>query len=291
MTVNGGSRDLRKTYRGVIVPMITPLTEENKLDEPALRRMIDHVINGGVQGIFMLGTTGEGPSVPRDMRVRIVQQAIEYTGGRAQVYAGIADTVVEESINFAKEYLRRGAAAVIAPLPSYYTLTPDEQFHYFYTLVERVRGPVLLYDIPQAVHQSIDHSVIEHLRAFPNVVGIKDSSGDRDRLTALLNAYSDDPGFSVLVGTTAMASFGLESGADGFVPSAANLNPALCARLYASALKGDWPLTEELQRTLDAVQAEFVGDTLGRTTARLKRLMVKRGLCGPNVFPPLQVEA
>lgn len=290
MSGNGDARDQRKNYRGLIVPMITPLTSTYEIDDTALRRITEHLIAGGVQGIFVLGTTGEGPSVPREQRARIVRLVIEYAAGRVQVYAGIADTVVEESINAAKDYLRRGAAAVVAPLPSYYTLTPDEQFHYFYTLVDRIRGPVLLYDIPQAVHQSIDHSVIEHLRAFPNVVGIKDSSGEKERLADLLDSYGDDSGFSVLVGTTSMASYGLKNGANGYVPSVGNLNPAICARLYASAVKGDWPLAEELQRAVDAIQSEFSQDTIGRSIAYLKRLMQKNGLCGPYVFPPLQAE-
>lgn len=289
MVGNGGSRGQPKKFRGLIVPVVTPITAENELDEPALRRIAEHVIAGGAQGIFVLGSTGEGPSVPRDLRARVVRLAIEYAAGRVQVYAGIPDTVVEESVNAAKDYLRRGAAAVVAPLPSYYMLTPDEQFHYYATLVDRVRGPVLLYDIPQATHQSIDHAVIEHLRVFPNVVGIKDSSGDPDRLTGLLDSYGDDAGFSVLVGTMSMACFGLRQGADGFVPSAGNLDPAVCARLYASALKGDWSLAEELQRKIDTLQAEFARATLGGSIAQLKRLMQKHGLCGPYVFPPLQM--
>ncbi len=279
-----------KTYQGVIVPMVTPLTAQNELDEAALRRIIDFLVAGGVQGIFVLGTTGEGPSVPREMRARVVHLALEYAGGRVQVYAGIASTVFEETIDAARDYLRRGVTAVVAPLPGYYLLTPDEQFRYFATLVERIRGPLLLYDIPIAVHAAIDAGVIEHLRVFPNVVGIKDSSGDRDRLGALLDSYGDDPGFSVLVGTTALASFGLQRGADGFIPSAGNLNPALCSRMCSLAQKGDWALLAELQREVDALQAEFAGETIGRSIARLKRMMNKRGLCGTRVFLPLQDE-
>lgn len=82
-----------KTYHGVIVPMVTPLTAQGDLDEPALRRIIDFLVTGGAQGIFVLGTTGEGPSIPRDMRFRVVHLALEYANGRAQVYAGIASTV------------------------------------------------------------------------------------------------------------------------------------------------------------------------------------------------------
>jgi dihydrodipicolinate synthase/N-acetylneuraminate lyase len=279
-----------KVYQGVIVPIVTPLTPQGELDEPALRRIIDFLAAGGVQGIFVLGTTGEGPSVPREMRPRLVRLAIDYCNGRMQVYAGIASTVIDESIDLAKDFLRHGVTAVVAPLPGYFALTADEQFHFFATLVERIRGPLLLYDIPAAVHNAIDPGVIEHLRVFPNVVGIKDSSGDRGRLEERLRSYSDDSGFSVLVGTTALTSFGMQRGADGFIPSAGNLNPSLCMRMYASAQKGDWALLEDLQREIDALQSDFAGDTIGRSIARLKRMMQKRGLCGPKVFLPLQEE-
>ena len=279
-----------KTYHGLIVPMVTPLTGQGELDEPALRRVVDFLVNGGAQGIFVLGTTGEGPSTPREMRLRIVRQTLEFANGRAQVYAGIPSTVVDESVDAAKDYLRHGAAAVVVPLPGYYPLTPKEQFRYFATLSERIRGAIILYDIPVAVHMAIDAGVIEHLRVFPNVVGIKNSSGDRERLHALLNAYSDDPGFAILVGATALTSFGLQRGADGFVPSLGNVNPSLCARMYASAQKGDWALMEDLQREMDAADVEITGQTIGRSIARLKRKMQDRGLCGPRVFLPLQEE-
>lgn len=280
-----------KAYQGLIVPMITPLTAQGDLDEQATRRIIDFIIAGGAQGVFVWGTSGEGPLAPREMRPKLVRLAVEHTNGRARVYAGIPYNVVDECLEAAKDYIRFGVAAVVAPVPGYYLLTPDEQFHYFATLAERIRGPLVLYDMPAAVHTAIDPGVVEHLRVFPNVVGIKDSSGDRERLGSLLKAYGDDPLFSVLVGTTSLAGFGLERGADGFVPSLGNLNPSLCARVYAAAQKGDWALMKDLQYEMDAAQTEVNGETIGRSIARLKREMSKRGLCGPGVFLPLQQEA
>jgi len=281
------SQTTEKAYKGLIVPMVTPFTAQGDLDEHALRRIIDHILGGGADGILVLGAVGEGASAPRDMRYKVVRHTLEITNGRAQVYAGVLSNVVDEALDAAKDYLRYGAAAVVAPLPGYYVLTPDEQFRYFANLAERVRGSIILYDIPAA---AIDPGVVEHLRVFPNIVGIKDSTGSRERLSDLLEMYSDDPLFSVLVGTSALTSFGLRNGADGFVPVVGNLNPSLCARVCASAQKGDWALMEDLQREMDAVQAEFQGETMGRTIARLKKEMAKRGLCGPKVLLPLKEE-
>jgi dihydrodipicolinate synthase/N-acetylneuraminate lyase len=285
----GVETSTRKTYCGVIVPMVTPLTKDGELDEPGARRIIDHLIAGGVQGIFVLGTTGEGPSLPREMRSRLVHLTLDYTAGRVQVYTGVFDNIVSESIDAARDYLRRGATAIVAQLPNYYKLAPDQQFQYFSKLVDRVKGPLILYDIPTTVHMSIDPGVVEHLRAFRNVVGIKDSSGDPERLALLLESYADDSRFSVLVGTTGLASFGFEHGADGFVPSVANLNPALCARLFNAAEKGDSALMASLQREVDALSAEFTVDGyIGSSISRLKQRLAQRQLCGPHVLPPLQ---
>jgi 2-dehydro-3-deoxy-D-pentonate aldolase len=279
----------QKTHHGVIVPLVTPLTDKLELDENALRRLVDFLIEGGVDGLFVLGSTGEGPSVPRAMRSRIVHLTIEQARGRARVYAGILDNSSVDGLASAREFLRMGVSAVVAQLPNYFTLTPDEQFRYFASLAERIQGSILLYEIPQTVHMSLDLGVIEHLRAFSNVVGIKDSSGDRQRVQALLDSYRDDPEFSILVGTSGLYSFGLRHGSDGIVPGAANLEPGLCVRMCTSASKGDWTLMNELQLELDNISREFlVPGYLGQTIARIKRMMNQRGQCSATVFPPLQ---
>jgi 4-hydroxy-tetrahydrodipicolinate synthase len=282
-------RDRPKAHTGVIVPLVTPLTEKGELDEQALRRLVDFEIDGGVDGIFVLGSTGEGPSLPRSMRARVVHQTLENARGRVKIYAGILENSVVDGIAAAREYLRMGVSGIVAPLPNYYTLSPDEQFLYFTGLAERIQGAILLYEIPQAVHMTIDLGVIEHLRAFQNVVGIKDSSGDRPRMQALLDSYRDDPIFSVLVGASSLYSYGLRHGADGIVPGAGNIDPGLCVRMCSSARKGDWTLLNELQLELDSLTREFlVPEYMGQTIVRIKRLMSQRGLCGKTVLPPLE---
>jgi 2-dehydro-3-deoxy-D-pentonate aldolase len=287
--MNDVKNNQHKDHFGVIVPVITPINEKGELDEAALRKILDSLIEGGVQGVFVLGTTGEGPSVPREWRQRLVHVTLDQIRKRAAVYAGIADPVLAESAALGKEYLRMGVRAVVAQLPSYFTLTPNEQFEYFAELIRRIKGPLVLYDIPPMTHMALDMGVIEHLRAFSNVVGVKDSSGDQERLSHLLETYRGDPNFCILVGMTRLSSFGLMAGADGIVPSTANLNPGLTVRLYASAKTGDAKLTEGLQQELDELTSTYMKDgSIGHGIARLKRLMSQKGLCGPGVLPPLQ---
>lgn len=289
MTTN--TRSTRKTYCGVIVPMITPLNNDDTLDEPAIRRVIDHLIGGGVHGIFILSTIGESPSMSREMRNRLVHQVLDHVGGRVQVYVGVYDTVVAETLDMSRDFLRRGASAVVAQLPAYYRLSPDGQFRFLSTLVERIPGPFFLYDIPAIVHMSIDPGVIEHLRAFTNLVGVIDSSGDKHRLLELLESYADDMRFSVLVGNTAQAAFAFEHGADGFVPSVSNINPSLCVRLYQAGQKGDTALAATLQGEIDALHAGYaVEGYVSQTIARLKKRAAEMGLCTPKVLPPLHQE-
>lgn len=277
-----------KRENGVIVPLVTPLTGDGKLDEPALRRLVDHVIAGGVQGVFVLGTTGEGPSAPRSMRARVVHVAADQAGKRARLYAGITDTSLADSIASAGEFRRMGAEVVVAALPGYFALNPKEQFRYLAELVENIPSPLMLYDIPATTHNPLDMAVIEHLRVFSNVVGIKDSSGSYDQLDRLLNAYASDPGFSILVGSTPLASYGLQHGADGFVPSMGNLEPGLCTRLCSASDTGDLALMAEIQARINEVTDSYGKDrTIGQAIAGLKLLLSQRGLCGKKVFPPL----
>jgi 4-hydroxy-tetrahydrodipicolinate synthase len=122
-------------------------------------------------------------------------------------------------------------------------------------------------------------------------VGIVDASGDKERLLGLLDSYADDPGFSVLVGSTAQTAYGLERGADGFVPSAGNLNPHLCVRLYQAAQIGDSMLMSTLQQDLVALRASYAVDGyISQTLARLKKQVSATGLSGPAVLPPLYQE-
>jgi 2-dehydro-3-deoxy-D-pentonate aldolase len=278
-----------KDHFGVVVPVVTPANEKGELDEPALRKVIDYLIDGGVQGVFVLGTTGEGPSVPREGQMRTVHVALDHVRKRVPVYAGIASYSLGESAAMGREFLRMGVKALVAPLPGYFTLSPNEQFEYFAELARRIKGPLLLYDIPATTHMTLDMGVIEHLRAFPNVVGIKDSSGDRERMMHLLETYRGDPNFSILVGAPQLASYALLEGADGIVLTPANLNPGLACRLFTAASNGDRRLAGDLQRELDELTASFMQDgNFGRGIARMKRLMSQKGLCGPGVFPPLQ---
>jgi 4-hydroxy-tetrahydrodipicolinate synthase len=270
--------------------MVTPITPDGDLDESAVRRIIDHMIAGGIHGVFVLGTSGENTSVPAAMRKRMVTVAAEHVGERARVYAGISSNCLVDSVAAAKAYAPLGVDAVVAHLPTYYALNAEEQFAYFSALADRIDLPLVLYNIPSTTHMTIPIQVVEKLSRHPNVVGVKDSDQDIVRLTALIKRLGDDRlDFAVLVGESALSARGLALGADGIVPSQGNLIPALCRALFDRAVEGDRDGAEAHQQRIDVFAQLFVaGRSLAQSLGALKAMMGTLGLCGPDVLPPLR---
>ena len=275
-------------HRGVIVPMATPFTENGSLDEDGARRIIDFLIDGGVDGVFVLGTTGEAASIPAPMRARLVEITVDQVRGRSLVYAGIGDNCVSRSLEAGAEYHTAGVDAVVAHVASYYPIGPEEIESYFTRLADQLPGPVILYNIPSTTHHSIPIDVIGKLCDHPNVAGLKDSERNEERLRAITGQFAGRGDFSLQVGVTAHALLGLELGAVGFVPSSGNLDPVSCHEAYESMNRGDLESAQRAQDKMDAV-GNFCqpGCPLGGSLAILKAAMSLKGLCGPHMLPPL----
>jgi 4-hydroxy-tetrahydrodipicolinate synthase len=280
---------VNKAHTGVIVPLVTPLTASGELDEGAVGRIVDFVAEGGVHGVFVLGTTGEGPSVPRAMRERMVRLTVECASGRMAVYAGISGEVLEDSVEASSRYFRAGVAAVVAHAPASYEEQPEQSLAYFAELAGRVEGDLVLYNMPLTTNVSLPIEVCKAAARKPRVIGIKDSENNAARLVELLRELGGQDTFSVLVGTGPLMAKGLLAGADGIVPSVGNLAPALCRQLYDVARTGKANEAERVHRRLmELSQVYQNGRTLDQSLAALKAAMGWLGLCGPAVFPPLQ---
>jgi 4-hydroxy-tetrahydrodipicolinate synthase len=268
--------------------MISPVTADGDLDEKGVRQVVDHLVEGGVDGFMVLGTNGEGPSFPTDQRQRMVEVALEQAGDRVRVYAGIGGTSVAESIAFGRDALRRGASAAVAHLPPYFPIVPGEMVAFYRHLAERIDGPLFLYNMPPTTHMSIPIESIQELSEDPRIVGVKDSEKDLERLKTLIDTFRGRADFTIFVGPAVLASDVLAHGADGVVPSSGNLVPHLWRDLYRAVRSGNDQQARELQGAVDKVgQAYQGGRTLGQGIAGLKAAMAARGLCGPHVLPPL----
>lgn len=278
-----------KSHYGVIVPMVTPITAARQLDEPAVARLLDHLHAGGVHGVFVLGTTGEGPSVPAAMRERLVKLVVARAKGRLRVYAGVSGGALGDTVEDGNRFLAAGANAVVAHVPASFELQPAESLEFFSELADRLHGNLIIYNMPLTTRVSLPIDVCRETARRPRVVGIKDSENDAHRLGQLLQAVKGESAFSVFVGTGPLMASGLLQGADGIVPSVGNLVPTVVRELYDCATNGHPQRVETLQRRMMELSAIYQkGRTLGQSIAALKAAMSWLGLCEPAVFPPLR---
>lgn len=274
---------------GVIVPMVTPFTPAGSVDEPAIGRIVNSIIANRIGGVFPLGTTGESASIHPDEKRRVVASAVRHVAGRATVYAGIAGNCFRESIDAAAAYRQLGVTAVVAHLPSYYALSDDEIESYFLRLADAVSLPLVLYNIPPTTHHSITLDAVDRLREHPNIVAIKDSSGDGPRVIELLARCGGRGGFPVLVGSSATYGLGLRHGAAGIVPSGGQIAGDKYQAMYDAAMAQRWDELQRLQDETNAIVAAYLkGRSVGQSLAALKAIMEKRGLCGRTMLPPLR---
>jgi 4-hydroxy-tetrahydrodipicolinate synthase len=276
-------------YRGVVVPMVTPFTPAGAIDEPAIARIVERLVSARLAGIFPLGTTGESMSIHPEEKRRVIAATVKRTNSRAMVYAGIAGNCFRESVEAAAAFKDLGVQAVVAHMPSYYPLNDDEIESYFLRLADSVSLPLVLYNIPATTHHSIALDSIDRLRKHPNIVAIKDSSGDRPRLTEMLKRTGGRGGFPVFLGSSASFTHGLLAGAVGLVPSGAHLAGSQYQAMFEAAMGDRWDEVERLQHETDAVCAQYLkGRSLAQGLAALKALMEAQGLCGRTMLPPLK---
>jgi dihydrodipicolinate synthase/N-acetylneuraminate lyase len=276
-----------KKYSGVVIPAVTPLTADLKLDHGAVGRMFEYFHNNSVHP-FILGTTGEGASIPFAMKKEFIGLAGKLKKQEDVLYASISSNAFEESIDLAKCSFDNRVDVVVATLPSYYALTETAMLKYLEQLAENVAGPLMIYNIPSTTHMSIPLTVIDQLSHHPNIVGLKDSERNEERLKQSIELWKDRKDFSHLLGWAAKSADAVLMGSDGLVPSTGNFEAKLYADLYKAAREGDSNKAHELQKLSDALGNLYQqGRTLGESLWALKVLMKEIGLCEPNVMPPV----
>ena len=163
---------------GIIPPLVTPLTADYTLDQPAMSKLLQHVLDGGVHGLFVLGTTGEAPSLPDSTKRALLEQMRSDVGGQVPWLVGITDPCLANTIQWAEQAERSGATAVVAAAPYYFPLSQEALYHYFRQLAEASPLPLFLYNIPSHAHQYLTHDTILAILQLPNVIGYKDSTGN-----------------------------------------------------------------------------------------------------------------
>lgn len=278
---------MQKRFSGVVVPMITPLLSDLTIDTEAVTRIINSFSENGLHPL-VLGTTGESCSVNEENSMKLVKAAVNARGIDQIIYAGLVGNQVEELVKRGNLYIQTGADVVVATLPSYYSLTPQQMTEFYTFLADNIKGPVMMYNIKATTQMSIPADVVAKLSDHPNIYGLKDSERDYDRMKTFIEIYKDRPDFSFYCGWGAQGAGSLELGADGIVPSTGNIVPELYGKLYQAYLDGDLKSAAIFQEETDKVALVYQqGRTLGQSLAALKVMMSIKDLCGTEMMPPL----
>lgn len=276
-----------KKYSGVVIPAVTPFNKKFELDIAAVERMFDNFRKHNVSP-FILGTTGEASSVPAAMKKEFFKAAGRLKQSGDVLYAGISSNVFEESVAMARQAFDNGVDVVVATLPSYYALTEESMIRYCSNLADAVHGPLMIYNIPATTHMSIPLPVIEKLSGHQNIVGLKDSERNQERLDEAVERWKDRDDFSYFLGWAAKSAHSILKGGDGLVPSTGNFHPGLYRDLFEAAKDGNEEKALSLQKLSDTLGNLYQqGRTLGESLWALKVVMKELNLCEPFVLRPL----
>ncbi len=281
-------------YRGVVVPMVTPVTQDGRLDVEAVSRIVNFFAQNGVSPLLM-GTTGEGNSVSQQDGQLMVETAVKArdnakrSSSNAQlIYAGLTGNCFAEQVRQAEVYTALGADIIVATLPTYYALTEEQMYEYYKTLADCITGPLMLYNILATTHMSIPVDIIRRLADHPNIVGLKDSERDLERMAQCIDIAQGRDDFAYFCGWAAQSAHSLELGGNGIVPSTGNYVPEMFSQLYDAAVRGDMATANRLQdETNEIAKIYQQGRTLGQSLTALKVMMQTKGLCEPWMLMPL----
>jgi 4-hydroxy-tetrahydrodipicolinate synthase len=272
--------------RGIVPPMVTPLNADETLDPEGLERQLERLIAAGVHGIFFLGTTGEQPALRDLERVKAIREAARVTAGRKPLIVGTMASSTLRAVDHIHEAEAAGADAV-AVTPPYYYLSqgPDEQAAHYRACAAATRLPVVIYNIPQTTKVMLAPETVARIAEIPNVVGVKDSSGDLTQVLKILSLMRGKDGFSVLVGAPPIAGAAMLYGADGAVPGIANVDPRAMLDVYASAIAANTAALRNLQHRIFRLMSLI---THGAPIACFKTALELMGICRHYTTAPLQ---
>ena len=281
---------MSSTFRGVIPPVVTPLTEDRTFDRSSFNRNIERLINAGVNGLFFLGSSGEVAFSTDERRDEIVKAAIEQVAGRVPVLVGCIDTETERVIEHARRAQKLGADAIVATAPFYALGGMAEVEQHFRLIHEAVDLPLFAYDIPVCVHTKLPVDMLVRLGKDGVLAGVKDSSGD-DVSFRFLIQDNEDAGhpLQLLTGHEVVVDGAYLAGADGSVPGLANVNPEVYVRQWKAFQNDDWKgvreAQEEAARLMRIVMVTDGVSGFGAGVGAFKTAMKLLGVFESNQMP------
>jgi 4-hydroxy-tetrahydrodipicolinate synthase len=271
---------------GVIVALLTPVTQEGRVDHGALRRLVERLVDRGVTGVSPLGSTGEGYSLGLEQRLAVVDTVARSVPAGMPVIPGVFAHNHEQAVAEIAAYADRGGTAVLAAPPSYYPLQAAEQERYFSRLADAAALPLVLYNIPVYTKVQIAPAVAAALAPHPRVAGLKDSGRDLGYAATLLDAVAAAGAaadFAVLAGADSMLVSYMLAGARGTICANANVVPEVVLACYEAVRAGKLDDALRLEARLRAVQAAF---RTGSPPAAYKAALAAAGVGEPWLVPP-----
>ncbi len=230
--------------KGSIVAIVTPMHEDGSLDLPSFRALIDFHIEQGTDGIVVVGTTGEAPTVDVEEHELLIAEAVKHAAKRIPIIAGTGANSTREAIELASFSQRAGADASLTVVPYYNKPTQEGLYLHFKSIAEAVDMPHILYNVPGRTVADMNNETVLRLAQIPNIVGIKDATGNIERGSDLLQRAPDD--FAVYSGDDASTLALLLLGAHGTISVTANVVPKLMHEMCMAAMNGDVALAREI---------------------------------------------
>lgn len=283
----------RSAVRGIFPPMCTPLTDGFEVDVPSLRRLVDYLIENGVHGIFVLGSTGEMTLLTQQQRALVLRTTVDAVRARVPIVAGAFDSSTARAIENGAMAREAGVDGLVLTAIYYYRPSQREMIDHFRAVRTAVGLPLLAYDIPDTVQVRFETATLKSLADEGTILGVKDTTGNLESFRRLMMATKDS-GLRVFTGDQNMLDVALRMGAHGGVPGLANVLPREYAQLYDRCMAGDWAEAASLQERMCAFFWEMTticDGSYSSTSAWLggdKAALKLRGVTRTNrVSPPL----
>jgi len=273
-------------FKGVVVASTTPFDRDRNIDEAGTRRMMNYYVKSGVNGIFLLSSTGEYFTISQEKREKFIDISVDEINGRLPVMAMVSDASLEAVLSNIDRYSSKNIDAVVLLPPYFYKYSQDELFEFYTAAADRSPIPLLLYNQPMRLPNSIELELAKALSNHKNIIGIKDTSSDAARLLKLLSIFKDREDFLVYAGSEGLAGYASIFGGN-FVYALAAVKPELFIDIFEKGRSKDIDAVMQLQSNInemfglfDAVQGGYK-DSFSNFTHGIKAALKLKGVCEP----------
>ncbi|MDO4573693.1 MAG: dihydrodipicolinate synthase family protein [Planctomycetia bacterium] len=276
--------------KGIIPPMVTPLLSNDTLDVAGLERLLERMLAGGVSGVFVLGSTGEAPSLSYRLRREVIAESSRIINGRVPMLVGVADTSFEETVALSRYAAERGATALVVAPPFYFPVSGNDLRRYYQDLIRKLPLPMILYHMPGLTKVRFDAEMIAFAVDTPEIIALKESSGDLDFFWRSCRMARCRKHFPVLMGPEHLLAASIRLGGSGGVNGGANVFPELFVNMYHAAVKNDVATMDVLQKKIDRLNDIYAVPTGGMGVCRGMKYALKcLGVCGDLPAEPFHL--